>query len=104
MNFFELNEELKEKLVQDYSATLAKTTYFKDGVLLLPEPFYETMVTWDEDLDLDVVNNVIYLIKYYREEINKNSHMTELLFEFTFGKSTILWSIFPTKEAPEGTY
>ncbi len=104
MNFFELNEELKEKLVQDYKATLAKTVFFKDGVLLLPEPFYETTIVWDEDVDVDTVKSAIDVIKYYREDINQNSHMTELLFEFTFGKPTILWSIFPTKEAPEGIY
>jgi hypothetical protein len=97
MNFFELNEELKEKLVLDHGATFAKTEFFKSGVLLLPEPFYETIVIWENGLSLEVAKNVLNLVNYYREEINEEHEMTEILFETNKGKPSILWSIFPEK-------
>ena len=104
MNFFELNEELKDKLVQDYGAFYAKTTFFKDGVLLLPEPFYETIVIWEKGVDAYLLEKSSALIGYYREEINKNSEMTQILFEYTLGRPSLLWSIFPEKIPKEGLY
>jgi hypothetical protein len=97
MNFFELNEELKDKLVLDYGAYFAKTTFFKDGVLLLPEPFYETIVIWNKDTETYIIEKAAALVGYYKHEINKNAEMTDLLFEYTLGRPSLLWSVFPKK-------
>lgn len=97
MNFFELNEELKDKLVLDYGAFLAKTTLFKDGVLLLPEPFYETIVIWNKGTEAYLIEKAAALIGYYKHEINENAEMTDILFEYTLGRPSMLWSIFPEK-------
>lgn len=98
MNFFELNEELKEKLVLDYKAFYAKTTFFKKGVLLLPEPFYETVVLWNKDVDTYIIEKAASLIGYYKQEIDENAEMTSILFEYSLGRPSLLWSIFPEKE------
>lgn len=97
MNFFELNEELKEKLVLEYGAFFAKTTLFKDGVLLLPETFYETIVIWNKETEPYVIEKAAASVGYYKNEINKNAEMTDLLFEHTLGRPSLLWSIFPEK-------
>jgi hypothetical protein len=97
MTFFELNEELKEKLVTDCGAILAKTTFFKDGVLLLPEPFYETIIIWNEETESYIIEKAAALIGSYQQEINKNSEMTDILLEYSFGRPSLLWSIFPEK-------
>jgi hypothetical protein len=104
MTFFELNEELKEKLVLNYEAKVARTTFFKDGVLLLPEPFYETMILWDEGVDVNVIKEAMFLIDEYKGKVNENSEMTDIIFEFSLGRPSILWSTFPDKDPEEGLY
>jgi hypothetical protein len=97
MTFFELNEELKEKLVSDYGAFFARTTFFKEGVLLLPEPFYETIVVWHKETEPYLLEKAAALIGYYKQEIDENAEMTSILFEYNLGNPSLLWSIFPEK-------
>jgi hypothetical protein len=104
MNFFELNEELKDILVSEYEVIYAKTKLFKDGVLLIPETFYETIIIWDKGVHTNIIRKAVKLIQRYRNEINKESHMTDLIFELNLGRPSALWSIFPEKEAKEGLY
>jgi len=104
MNFFDYNESLKEELVLNFRAVYAKTTFFKNGVLLLPEPFYETIVVWDKTIDGYTLEKAASVVNKYRYDINEKSEMTDILFEYNLGRPSFLWSIFPDKEIPDGIY
>lgn len=104
MKFFDINEELKERMVMDCGAEYAKTVFHENGLQLIPEPFYETVVFWRGLPNKQLVNRIIDVLMPYYEEINKDSEMTEALFEMVNGGFVITWSTFKDKEPPDGLY
>ena len=91
---FELNEKLKEILVQECEAFEAKSTYFPIGVPIIPEPFLETIVRWHKDVDDSFLGKALQIILLHSLEISKVAQFTPPELEFSLGHPQIIWSIF----------
>jgi hypothetical protein len=91
---FELNEKLKDTLVVEFSAFEGISQFFKKGVPLIPEPFLETTVRWDKDVDEEIFSKALEFIILSKKEINKIAEMTEPEFELKLGHPQIIWAIF----------
>lgn len=92
--FFQLNEKLKEELVLKYKAFEAKTTFYPNGVPIIPHPFYESIVRWHKDADEKMVARGMAKIWKYREKINKLCEMSDPVFETSLGHPQLIWAIF----------
>jgi hypothetical protein len=91
---FELNEKLKDILVQECGAFEAKSIYFPNGVPIIPEPFLETIVRWHKDVDDSVLAKALQVILLHSIEINKLSEFTPPELEFSLGHPQMIWSMF----------
>jgi len=91
---FKLNELLKEELVLKYEAKYAKTEFFKNGTLIVNEPFLETIVVWEKGTDLKILSNALKEVVTAREQINKIAEMTLPLLETSLGRPQLVWAIF----------
>lgn len=99
MTAFELNEELKENCML-LGATKAVTTHFKEGFPLLPEPFWETIVTIPETAHINYSKVIFSLISKFMitfEEYGFNC--AEPVFEYSYGAPRIIYAIFPGKKS-----
>lgn len=92
--FFQLNEKLKEELVLKYEAFEAKTTFYPNGVPIIPHPFYESIARWHKDADEKMVARGMAKIWKYREKINKLCEMSDPVFETSHGHPQLVWAIF----------
>jgi hypothetical protein len=101
--FFQINESLKDKLVEHFGITYAKTIFHKNGGLYLEDPFYETearwptyeafkSLSWEEADDL---GQFLYKTKLKVEE--SGGQMTPPLFEVREGVPQVVWAIFLNK-------
>ena len=105
MNAFELNEFLKDDLVLNYAAIEAKTIFFKDGVTLMPEPFYETYVLWEQGTSPKEMKNAIDIFNKHREEINKgDAYISKPILEYSLGRPNLIWTTFLSRNPAEGIY
>jgi len=95
---FERNEKIKEILVMECSAFEAKSKYFKDGVLIIPEPFLETTVRWHKDVETKIIEKAIKILLDFRDEISKNCTMTNIQYEISYGHPQIIWVLFEDDE------
>jgi beta-glucosidase/6-phospho-beta-glucosidase/beta-galactosidase len=92
---FELNEKLKETLVSEFKAKLAISRTFNNGVPIIPEPFLETNIIWDKDIDDKTLSKALTIIMLAKLDIDKVCHMTNPQLEITNGRPIqIIWSIF----------
>ena len=95
---FELNEKLKENLVLEYKAKKALTRTFLNGVPIIPEPFLETIVTWNNDVDEITLSKALTFIMLAKIDIDKVCHMTNPQLEILNNRPPqIIWSTFNTK-------
>lgn len=104
MSIFELNEILKDDLVLNHGAKQAKTIFFKEGVILIPEPFYENSVMWEEGTDTEILRKALITFFRHREKINEEYFLSEPLWEFSLKRPVLYWSAFLTKEPSTGIY
>jgi hypothetical protein len=105
MTAFELNELLKDDLVLNHGAIEAKTIFFKEGVLLMPEPFYETSVLWERDTSMKELQEAFDTFNKYREKINNtDGYVSKPIFEYSLGRPNLLWSTFLTRDPATGLY
>lgn len=93
--FFQLNEKLKEELVLKYEAFEAKTVFHPNGFMIVPYPFYETIVRWHKDVDEKIMVKVMSKILRTRKTINDLCEMSMPTFETSYGHPQIVWAIFP---------
>lgn len=100
MNYFEINEKLKEELCLKHKAFFAKTIFLSAGAPILPEPFYETIVLWEKDEDLKNIKAASKTIKKYQKKLKEQ--MTDVLFEYNTGHPALVWATF-TEEGPQKT-
>lgn len=91
---FELNEKLKEALVLECGAFEAVSQFFENGVPLMPEPFLETIVRWDKDIDDSMLSKALQIILLSKLEIDKVAEMLPPELEFSLGHPQMVWSIF----------
>ena len=104
MTAFEMNELLKDDLVINHGAIEAKTNFFKEGVLLMPEPFYETSVLWEQGTSIKELREAIDTFYYYREKINEEYYVSKPIIEYSLGRPNLLWSTFLTRDPANGIY
>ena len=98
VTIFELNEKIKEELVMDYGAWEAKSIFFKDGVKIIPEPFLETTIRWDKDIDSNLLGNAINKILEFRDSLGDRCFMTDVQYETSYGHPQVIWGIFKENE------
>jgi len=99
VNCFELNEELKERLVLECDSFFTKTKYFDEGVLMMPEPFYETIALWKPDVSIGTMKHALKIIKAYQKKQEEQFFMTDPVFEYNNNHPAFVWAIFPEQEA-----
>jgi len=105
MTLFELNELLKDDLVLNHGAIQAKTIFFKEGVTLMPEPFYETSVLWEKGISLEDLKKAFIAFQTHREKINNTEgYVSKPIFEYSLGRPNLLWSTFLTRDPATGLY
>jgi hypothetical protein len=96
MNYFEINEKLKEELCLNHKAFFAKTIFLSAGAVILPEPFYETTVLWEKDEDMNVIKNAYKIVRKYQKKLKEQ--MTEAIFEYNTGHPALVWATFTQEE------
>jgi hypothetical protein len=92
VNYFDINEKLKEELVLNYQAIFAKTIFLSAGNLLLPEPFYETAVLWEKNTDIEILQKAYKLIVKHQKKLGEQ--MTDPIFEYSLQKPSMVWATF----------
>lgn len=92
MNYFDINEKLKEELVLNHQAFFAKTIFLSAGNLLLPEPFYETTVLWEKNTDTETLQKAYKIIVKQQKKLDEQ--MTDPLFEYSLGRPSMVWATF----------
>lgn len=80
MTGFELNERLKERCVEA-GADKAVTQYFSKGVPIIPEPFYETTITFLPETSTKVITDVYQLVLGYKYAFDVEYFFTDPLIE-----------------------
>ena len=98
MTIFEENEKLKEDLVMSLSAWEAKSKYFDKGVLIIPEPFLETIVRWDKDSEPELISKAINKILNFKDEMDKRCFVTDVQYETSYGHPQLVYAIFKDDE------
>jgi hypothetical protein len=98
MNIFEKNEKLKDEMILTYKAWEAKSKYFNQGVMIIPEPFLETVVRWDKDSDQDLIKKAINKILDFRDEMDKRCFVTDVQYETCYGHPQVVYAIFKDDE------
>jgi hypothetical protein len=80
MTGFELNEQIKEYCVER-GAKLAVTQFFKKGVPILPEPFYETTILFPTNITVSTIRDCIEYLSKYKEVFDEYYFFTDPLIE-----------------------
>lgn len=94
MNAFELNEGLKEKLIQEYKAVKAISTLYPYGITFMPERFLETIVYWDKDIDTDNIENALNEIEKNIKIFNKYTYFDGPIYQESSQGPTMVWALF----------
>ena len=102
-NIFNLNEKLKEDIVNFFQAYKAKTVYRETGVFMIFEPYLETEVYWDltsfKGLRGDILEEFTDMILDAQEEVIKlGGQMTDPVFEKHPNNMLLVWGTFDTKK------
>lgn len=99
MTGFELNEELKENCIL-LGATKAVTTLFKEGTPLLPEPFWETIITIPKTAHINYSKVIFNLVCNFMDTFEVYGFMcADPVFEYSYGEPRIIYAIFPGKKS-----
>ena len=98
MTGFEFNEDLKESCLL-LGADKAVTFYFKDGVTIMPDPFYETYIIFPKEFNPENVATIIKNIRLYLEQFDKNKfECTDVVMECKKGIMKLIYTIFDVKK------
>jgi hypothetical protein len=90
---FELNEELKERCVK-LGASKAVTTFYKKGVPIIPETFYETIIDIPSSLSNNEITKIVQLVLGYKFIFDEEYEFTDPLLEGNKGDFRIAYAIF----------
>ncbi len=98
MTAFEYNEDLKDCCVL-LGATHAITIFFKNGVPIMPEPFYETVIVIPPYINKTTITVIIKFIKNCLEKLMRNKlFCTDIVIDYKKKHPTILTYTIFTKE------
>jgi hypothetical protein len=95
MTGFELNEQVKDYCVQ-LGAKAALTQFFKNGVPIIPDPFYETIIAFDKNVSADIVTECYKKVLTVKDIFDKYYFFTDPLVERNeiTGTIQIVYAIF----------
>lgn len=100
---FDINERVKEDLVNYFAAHKAKTVFRKAGNFINPEPYLETEIFWESPKMFKTINNDIFdemidMLYEAKLEVTKlGGQMTEPMFELHSGSPVMVWAMYSTK-------
>ncbi len=98
MTGFEFNEDLKDCCLL-LGAETAVTAFFKNGVIIMPDPFYETHIVFPKQFKPENVGLAIKSIRLHLEQLTKNKiECTDLVMESKKGIVRLIYSIFCSKK------
>jgi hypothetical protein len=94
---FEFNEDLKDSCLL-LGAETAITAYFKKGVTIIPEPFYETHIIFPKEFKPEDLSLAIGSIRLYLEQFELNKiECADIVMESKKGIIRLIYTIFCTK-------
>lgn len=101
---FDINERLKEDLINYFAAHKAKTIFRKSGNFLIFEPYLETEIFWSsteafKSVNGDILDEMVDMLYDAKKEVvNLGGQMTEPIFELHDGGIPVMvWALFETK-------
>jgi hypothetical protein len=96
---FELNEDLKERCIL-LGATSAITVRFKDGVPIVPDEFWETVIRMPETTHNKYIQVVASLIEEYLVMFEKNKYeCADIEFAYQGKCPYLIYAVFPGKKS-----
>ena len=98
MTGFELNEDLKDCCLL-LGAETAVTLFFKNGVLIMPDPFYETYIIFPKEFKPEHVSQIVKSVREHLEKLAQNKfECTDIVMECKKGMIRLVYSIFCTEK------
>lgn len=98
MTGFEFNEDLKECCLL-LGADTAVTLYFKNGVTIMPDPFYETYIIFPKQFKPEDVALTVKSIRMYLQRLEENKfECTDIVMECRKGIIKLIYTIFTTEK------
>jgi hypothetical protein len=95
---FEFNEDLKDCCLL-LGAEAAITKFFKDGVPIMPDPFYETHIVFPKAFKAEEVAVAVKSIKIYLSQFERNRfECTDIVMEGKKGVIRLIYTIFSTEK------
>jgi hypothetical protein len=91
---FEFNEDLKDCCLL-LGAETAVTIFFKDGVTIMPDPFYETHIVFPKKFKPEDVALAVKSIRIYLKQLEQNNfECTDIVMECKKGIIRLIYTIF----------
>ena len=98
MTAFEFNEDLKDSCLL-LGAKAAITKFFKDGVTIMPDPFYETHIIFPKHFKTEDVALAIKSVRMYLDQLDLNKfECTDIVMECKKGIIRLIYTIFTTEK------
>lgn len=94
MTGFEFNEDLKDCCLL-LGAEAAITKFFKNGVTIMPDPFYETHIVFPKEFKAEEVAVAVKSIRMYLNQLERNKfECTDIVMECKKGIIRLIYTIF----------
>lgn len=94
MTGFEFNEDLKDCCLL-LGAETAVTAFFKNGVTIMPDPFYETHIVFAKEFKPEDVALAVKSIRAHLNQLELNKiECTDIVMESKKGVLKLIYSIF----------
>jgi hypothetical protein len=91
---FEFNEDLKDCCLL-LGAETAVTAFFKNGVTIMPDPFYETHIVFAKEFKPEDVALAVKSIRAHLNQLELNKiECTDIVMESKKGILRLIYSIF----------
>ena len=98
MTGFEFNEDLKDCCLL-LGAETAVTLFFKNGVLIMPDPFYETYIIFPKHFKPEHVSQTIESVRQHLKKFTQNKfECTDIVMECKKGIIRLIYTIFTTEK------
>lgn len=98
MTAFEFNEDLKDSCLL-LGAETAVTAFFKRGVPIMPDPFYETHIVFPKEFNPDSVGSVVESIQEFLDQFEQNKfECSDIVMECKKGIVRLIYTIFSTQK------
>lgn len=98
MTAFEFNEDLKDCCLL-LGANTAVTFYFKEGVMIMPDSFYETYIIFPKEFKPEDVALAVKSIRMYLDRLSQNGfECTDIVMECRKGIMKLIYTIFTTEK------